>query len=101
MRRTLIGLAAVLVLLVGCSAPATNDRTSGGGKDADTTLDTWNVTLFRNADKIPNVALFCIHRADPIAVMSSLSGGDTGVNKTASIVPIPKLDASYCGGRAQ
>ena len=99
MRKLLVSLVAVLALVVGCSEPATNDRTSGKGKDADITTDAWNVTLYRNADNIPNIALFCIHREDPIAVMSTLSGGDTGINKTANIVPLPKLDASYCGGR--
>lgn len=101
MRRRLIAVIAALVVLAGCSAQATDDRGSGKGKDADITTDAWNVTVFKNANAVPNMALFCINRADPIAILSTLSGGDTGVNKTATFVPMPKLDAPYCGGRAQ
>jgi hypothetical protein len=55
--------------------------------------------VFKNADNIPNFALSCINRADPIAILSTLSGGDSGKDKAAQIIRMPELDASYCGGK--
>lgn len=100
-RKTLA--AAILgsaLILSGCSQ-ATADRTSGAGKSVDSAEDTWNVKVFNNADNVPNTALFCINRADPIAILSTLSGGDGGKDKAAQVVKMPELNASYCGGRAQ
>jgi hypothetical protein len=100
MKRRLIGLAAIAVLLAGCSE-ATQDRTSGGGKSPDKTQDTWNVTVFKNADDTPNVVLFCINREAPLAILSTLSGGDSGKDKASQIVPMPGLNVVYCGAKSQ
>lgn len=98
MRRLVIGLGAVVVLLAGCSS-ATNDRTSGAGKNPDSSEDVWNVKIFNNADSVPNIALFCINKAAPMAIMSTLSGGDSGKDKAAQLVPLPALDIPYCGAK--
>lgn len=102
MRRRWIATAAVgALLLAGCGAQASQDRTSGAGQNPDSTQDAFNVKVFLNADKVPNIALFCINPGEPtgpIAIMSTLSG--TGESaKGANIQRITELDASYCGGK--
>ena len=104
MRRTWVLIFAVLavtVLFTGCST-ATEDRGSGGGKNPDSTADATKVRVFYNADKVPNIALFCITptaEIGPIAIMSTLSGGDGGATKASAIVRMPELDVPYCGGK--
>lgn len=99
-----LGLAAVAIL-AGCSGPqATQDRGSGGGKNPDSTQDATNVKVFLNANKVPNIAIFCVNPGDghgPMAIMSTLSGGDTGATKASSIMRMPDLDVSYCKGSAR
>jgi len=101
-RRYGVITVAGAVLLVGCSAQAVQDRGSGGGKNPDATKDATHVTVFLNADAVPNVALFCIDPGDgPIAILSTLSGGDNGVSKASSFTRMSELDVSYCGGNAR
>lgn len=99
MRRRWVAVAGVgMLLLAGCSA-ATKDRSNG---NPDATSDTAKVKVFLNADKVPNVALFCITPNDaigPIAMLSTLSGTDSGESKASAIVRIPELDVPYCGGK--
>lgn len=93
---------AVLLSASSCGAPATQDRTSGGGKNPDLTADTTHVTVYLNADNVPNIALFCIDPGDghgPMAIMSTLSGTDTGGNKASAITRMPDLNSTYCGGK--
>jgi len=93
-----VGVAGVL-LLAGCSS-ATQDRSN---KNPDATSEAAKVKVFLNADKVPNIAIFCITPSEeigPIAIMSTLSGSDTGgVSKASAIVRLAELDVSYCGGK--
>ncbi len=91
MKKTLsILLLPVLATLAlgGCSV-ADDDRESGNGKDPDVIHDTSHVTLYRNANNIPNVAYFC---AGELGWASTLSGTDQ-VYKAAFIVRLPEYDA--------
>lgn len=53
------GIALIsIVALTGCSATL-QDRSDGLGSEPDTVSDTTDVTVYRNADDVPNVAYFC------------------------------------------
>jgi hypothetical protein len=63
-------LAAALVVVVaatGCSDEL-SDREGGAGLRADEVADTYDVTVYRNIDSFPNVAIFC---ADGLAFYAS------------------------------
>lgn len=100
-KKLLLAAAVSAVVLTASCGQATADRTSGAGKEPDSAEDTWNVKVFNNANNIPNLALFCVNHADPIAILATLSGGDSGKDKSSNFTPRPELDASYCGGRAK
>ena len=94
--RTAIAGAA-LIALAGCSQ-ATQDRPAdAGGKDPDALRAATQVTVYLNADNVPNVALFCI---DKMRFASTLSGGDSGKDKASSLLRLPDQDV-VCGGKAQ
>lgn len=87
-RLTAAGLAVAAFVLLSaesCDPPA-DDRQTGNGKAADSYADTTNVTVWRNADQIPNVALFC---ADGMRFASTLSSD--GV-KQPQLLRIPEQD---------
>lgn len=72
MKRTIMSTAATLVLLSGCSVQATQDRPDNlGGKNPDLVTGATAVTVFLNADAVPNVAVFCI---GPFRFLSTLNG---------------------------
>lgn len=87
--------AATLILLSACGAAS--DRESGSGDQPDKITDTTNVIVYRNADKVPNVATFC---AGAYAFVSTLSATDAGENKPATLLRFPELDAGCPGGKA-
>jgi F420-0:gamma-glutamyl ligase len=98
---TVLAATTIALVVTGCSS-ATQDRTGGAGKSPDRFGEATKVTVFTNADSVPNVTLFCIDPGDgsgPMAIMSTLSGGDSGKDKAATIVRMPDLDVSYCGGK--
>ena len=87
MRRTLALAGAVLVALVapGCSGQPSDDRSGeAGGRDADTFADATDVTVVRNIDDVPNVALFC---ADGIRFAATLSGDGTRPPQLVELSP--------------
>jgi hypothetical protein len=89
----LIGIALVL-LLSACGSSATSDRPdSAGGKNPDTTAAATRVTVYLNADDVPNVALFCIGE---MRFASTLSGGDSGKDKSSALLRLPEQDG-VCG----
>lgn len=92
----LVGVGLV-ASLTACGESATDDRQGGAGSKADQTTDTDHVTVYRNADNVPNVAYFC---AGGFAWASTLSGGDSGDNKAATIVRFPDYD-SHCDGASR
>lgn len=95
-RITLAG--AALVALTACSA-ATQDRPdSAGGKDPDNTLPASHVTVYLNADNVPNVAIFCTGQ---LAWASTLSGDDSGKDKASALVRLSELDAVICAAKAK
>lgn len=97
LRYTLPALAIGAVLLTGC-ATATQDRPdSAGGKEPDSTAAATQVTVYLNADNVPNVAFFC---TGAIRWASTLSGGDSGKDKASTLVRIPEQDA-LCAGKPQ
>ena len=93
MKRKILALAAAGVLLAGC-ADANQDRSGGGGKDPDQFSEATKVRIYTNADRVPNIAVFCI---DDLAFA-------TGLNQdraAATILRLPEWDAKYCGGQAR
>lgn len=63
-------LLGAAVLLAGCTTSAEREDS---GKPADTYADTSNVTVYRNVDNIPNVAMFC---AGPYRFAATLNSAD-------------------------
>jgi hypothetical protein len=93
-RRTKVGGAiggglTILVTLVACAGITTGDRTSGSGTQADSYQDARHVTVYNNADNVPNVAVFCL---GPYGWASTLSGTDAGENKSAVLVRFESYD---------
>lgn len=93
----ILGAKVAAVVLIGLTvletAPscgqATADRTSGSGMQADSTKDATHVTVYRNADDVPNVATFCLGKYGWAA---TLSGTDAGENKAGTLVRFESLD---------
>lgn len=105
-RYGLIAAAIPVAVLLSASscATATQDRSGGSGQDPDAFSEVTKVMVFTNANSVPNIALFCINPGDgsgPMAIMSTLSGGDSGKDKAAAITRMPDLDVSYCKGKAR
>lgn len=91
MRITRVLLAAslaVLPLATTCGT-ATDDRTGPSGTQPDNFADATKVTVYRNANDVPNVATFCLGQ---FGWASTLSGTDAAENKTAVLVRFPELD---------
>lgn len=85
----LAGLAlGFTVLLTGCGT-TTGDRDAGGGAKADTYKDAQQVVVYRNANDVPNVANFCLGE---YGWASTLSGGDSGADKSSALVRFPEYD---------
>ena len=97
MKRALAIIATGAAVLVLSSCVAASDRESGSGDQPDKIIDTTNVIVYRNADKVPNVATFC---AGAYAFVSTLSATDAGENKPATLLRFPELDATCPGGKA-
>lgn len=97
MKRALAIIATGAAVLVLSSCGAASDRESGSGDQPDKITDTTNVIVYRNADKVPNVATFC---AGAYAFVSTLSATDAGENKPATLLRFPELDAGCPGGKA-
>lgn len=88
-RKALAATAVGLLLLTGCST-ATQDRPSdAGGKEPDAVKSATHVTVYLNADNVPNVVIFC---TDDVAWGSTLSGGDSGKDKASALVRLPEKD---------
>jgi len=88
MKRRLL-LIPLAFALVACGASATDDRQEGNGKRPDEYKDVTKVTVWRNADSVPNLAFFC---AEGHRFVSTLSGGDNGVNKASMFIRLPEED---------
>ena len=89
MRRKVLLVSAGLLLLAGCNPGATDDRQGGNGKTPDGYGDMTKVIVWRNADSVPNLAFFC---AGGHKFVSTLSGGDNGVNKASNFMRLPEED---------
>lgn len=87
---------AVLLLTAASCSTAVQDRTGGSGNNPDQFGEATKVRVYTNADSVPNVALFCL---DDWAFASTLSGGDSGSDKAASLLRLAEMDAEYCGGK--
>lgn len=94
-RGLILGAAALgfTMLLTGCSQTV-GDREGGAGKQADSYEDATHVTVYKNADNVPNVAFFCL---DGFGWASTLSGGDSGKDKAAALIRFPEYDATCTG----
>jgi len=86
----LVTASVLTPLATDSCAPATDDRQAPNGTRADFYDDATNVTVYRNADDVPNVATFCL---GTYGWAATLSGGDSGADKTAVLVRFPELDA--------
>lgn len=90
MKKSLLSAAAAVALavtLTACGSEADEDRTTG--TEPDELSDTTNVILYRNANRIPNVAYFC---AGEYGWASTLSGTDSAGSKAAALVRFPEYD---------
>lgn len=82
--------AGVLALgLAGCGSQPSDDRPNA---DADAYKDATKVTIWRNADGVPNVAIFC---ADGLRFAATLSSDGA---KQPQLVRVPEGDQE-CAGR--
>lgn len=85
-------LAAVtLVTLTGCSA-ASQDRSTG--KDPDVIKDATQVTVYLNADDVPNLAFWCT------GALRWVGNLNTGNDRASFIQRFPEEDV-LCGGKPQ
>jgi hypothetical protein len=101
--KTPVVMAAVgLLLLAGCSKATGEDRSDsvGAGRLPDTTQDATHVDLYRNADGVPTVILFCIGTMRFYSSPSSLGGSSSRTYITPALLRLPEQDA-VCGGRPQ
>lgn len=98
MRRSLAALAAATALLMPlaneCTGQPTGDRQGPAGTQPDGYQDAQHVVVYRNADDVPNVAVFCL---GPHGWASTLSGTDAAENKTAVLVRYPEYDKTCAG----
>lgn len=69
----IVGLALIVPMLGGCWDNS-HDRESGAGMAADTFQDTSDVTVWRNADEVPNLATFCADGRAWVATLNSNNG---------------------------
>jgi hypothetical protein len=98
MKRIAALLTALLVALIGCGASATDDRKAGKGSEPDGYGDMTNVIVYRNADSVPNLALWCV---GDHAFWSTLSGSDSGENKASQVIRAEDQDVPHCGRKPQ
>jgi hypothetical protein len=82
--------AAVLLLVGGCSAMASDDRQSGNGTKPDRYDDLSNVVIYRAPDEVPNLVLAC---AGPYAFALTLNG----TAGRGQLQRQPDLDGVWCG----
>lgn len=92
----LLGVSVLLPLETtsDCSGDATGDRQAPNGTRADSFKDAQHVTVYRNADNVPNVATFCL---DQYGWAATLSGTDAAENKPSTLVRFPELDKTCVG----
>jgi len=82
----IVAAGAVTLTLAGCTPPANQDRSAGGGNLPDSLYDTQLVELYRNADNVPNVAYFC---AGDYGWASTLSNDSTSA---PALIRFPDYD---------
>jgi hypothetical protein len=85
--RGLLGLGLGCLLLTGCAATSADRLPEAGGPSPDGFADATDVTVWRNADNVPNVAMFC---ADGLRWAATLS--DDG-SKSPVLVRVPEHDS--------
>lgn len=95
-RRRVGALAAIVASLALCTmgatsscGTATDDRTGPNGSQPDGFQDAQHVVVYRNADNVPNVAVFCL---GAYGWASTLSGTDAGENKSSTLVRFESYD---------
>lgn len=96
--RMSLALVAALALLFGlaaqCSTPV-EDRSGPNGAQPDGYQDATHVTVYRNADQVPNIATFCIGAYGFASTLKDTSSGGSG-SAAPSLVRFPELDKT-CG----
>lgn len=92
----LLASVALLVPLAGeCSAPPTEDRQAPNGTRADSYGDATHVTVYRNADQVPNIATFCL---GPYGWATTLkTGSSNGGDTSPALVRFTELDRTCAG----
>lgn len=91
-------IGAALALLAACGSmapPPTTDRQGANGNRADAFQDAQHVTIWRNADTVPNVATFCLGAYGWATTLKtgSTNGGDT----SPSLQRFPEMDRTCAG----
>jgi hypothetical protein len=91
---TVMAIFAMVIILVAACAGATDDRTGGSGTQPDVFADATHVTVYRNADQVPNVATFCLGHYGWAATLTT---GDQGGNKPSTLVRFSEIDKTCVG----
>jgi hypothetical protein len=94
-RLVLLTASALLIPLAGsCSPSVTEDRQGPAGTQPDGFQDAQHVTVYRNADTVPNVATFCLGRFGWASTLKASGSSDSGSSGGAapSLVRFPELD---------
>ena len=93
-RPSLAALTASLALLVPlaneCASQPTADRQGPAGTQPDNYQDAQHVTIYRNADLVPNVATFCVGQYGFIVTLKT--GSSSGADTSPALVRFPELD---------
>jgi hypothetical protein len=93
-RMLVVAVVTLLMPLAGeCSTP-TADRQGPAGTQPDGYQDAQHVTVYRNADTVPNVATFCLGRYGWASTLkaSGSSSSDSSGGAAPSLVRFPELD---------
>jgi hypothetical protein len=90
-RLVLLAASALLIPLAGSCSSATEDRQGPAGTQPDGFQDAQHVTVYRNADTVPNVATFCLGRYGWASTLKS-SDSSSGGGAAPSLVRFPELD---------
>jgi hypothetical protein len=85
--KLIIVLLAAL-LLIGCTEEL-GDRESDAGRKADAIEDVYSVTVYRNIDRFPNVAMFCLEGLG----FAATSRGSSSAPTSSDFLRVPEYDS--------
>jgi len=90
-RSVAVAAALLIPLVSGCPGQPTEDRQGPAGTQPDNYQDAQHVTVYRNADTVPNVATFCLGAYGWASTLKNDSSSGSGA-AAPSLVRFPELD---------